>query len=467
MKYDILAKEIIKNVGGYENVNSVIHCMTRLRFKLEDEKRANTEIIKNLEGVITVIQSGGQYQVIIGNHVSDVYKSIVSTNEIDSLDAKEESKKKISFFNELIDIISGVFTPILGVLAATGMIKGLNTLFLALQWITPNTGTYILLNAIGDSLFYFFPIFLGFTAAKKFKLNQFLGMVIGAALVYPTLSRLIIGDPLFFLFRGTIIESPIYITFIGIPVILMNYTSSVIPIIIICFIGGKIERRLSKYIPNVVSNFLVPFTTLLIVIPLSFIIIGPISVLGSELLGNITIAAYNLSPIIAGIILGGLWQVLVIFGLHWGVVPIGFNNLAINGYDAILALVFAASFAQIGVVLAIMVKTKDKKLKSLCIPAFISGIFGVTEPAIYGVTLPRKKPFIISCIAAAIGGGILGMMNTVIYTNGGLGIFQIPSFINPKHGIDKGFFGMIIAMVGAFIIGFLIMYFSKLEEENK
>lgn len=471
MKYEALAKEIIKYVGGKENINSLTHCITRLRFKLKDEKLANTEALKNLDGVVTVVKSGGQYQVVIGNHVPEVYKDVVLVGGIGMSESEDAVSEKMSPFNRFIDIISGVFTPVLGVLAATGMIKGLNALFLALGWLTPDTGTYAILNAIGDSLFYFFPVFLGFTAAKKFKLNQFLGMAIGAALVYPALAGLTTGDPLFVLFGGTIIESPVYVTFLGIPVILMNYTSSVIPIIIACFVGGKVENLFKKYIPSVVSNFLVPFCTLLVVVPLTFIVIGPIATWASQLLGAVTVAAYNLSPIVAGVILGGFWQVFVIFGLHWGIVPIGFNNLAVNGYDAILALIFAASFAQIGVVLAIMFKTKDKKLKSLCIPAFISGIFGVTEPAIYGVTLPRKKPFIISCIGGAVGGGILGAMGTLVYTNGGLGIFQIPAFINPKTGIDAGFYGMVISMVASFALGFIMMFFTKLtgekEEDNK
>ena len=225
-------------------------------------------------------------------------------------------------------------------------------------------------------------------------------MAIGAALVYPTLAGLTAApaQPLYTLFAGTVIESPVYITFLGIPVILMSYASSVIPIIIAAYVGAKIENGFKKIIPDVVKTFLVPFCTLLVIVPLTFIVIGPISTWAGKLLGAVTLAIYNLSPVIAGLFIGAFWQVFVIFGLHWGLVPIIINNLAVYGYDPIIALMFGASFAQTGVVLAILLKTKNKKLKSLCIPAFISGIFGVTEPAIYGVTLPRKKPFILSCI---------------------------------------------------------------------
>lgn len=458
MKYEQLAKDIIENVGGKENVNSVVHCITRLRFKLKDEGKANTDVLKNMEGVVTVMKSGGQYQVVIGNHVSDVYKAVAEIGGFQNQSPVEDEgdKKKQGVFNSFIDIISGIFTPTLGVLAATGMIKGFNSLFVALGWFSDKSGTYQILNAVGDALFYFFPIFLGYTAMKKFGGNHFIGMAIGAALVYPTLSGLSAGNPLYTLFAGTMFESPIHITFLGIPVILMSYSSSVIPIIISTYVAAKLENWLKKVIPDVVKLFLVPFFTLIIIVPLTFIVIGPIATWAGQLIGQLTLWLIGLSPIIAGVFLGAFWQVFVIFGLHWGLIPIAINNIMVMGQDTILSLIFPATFAQIGAVLAIMLKTKDKKLKSLSIPAFISGIFGVTEPAIYGITLPRKKPFIISCIAAAIGGGIIGAFNVKGYIMGGLGIFAFPSFIHPKDGITMGLWGAAIGALAAFILGYIL-----------
>ena len=470
MRYEQLAKDIIYNVGGKENVNSVTHCITRLRFKLKDESKANTEILKNMDGVVTVVKSGGQYQVVIGNHVPDVYKDVVElggfNNESSSDD--NEVKEKTNPFNKFIDVISGVFAPTLGILAATGMIKGFTALFLILGWISKDSGTYIILNAIGDCLFYFFPIFLGFTSAKKFKLNQFVGMAIGSVLVYPSIVGLVTstGAPLLTLFKGSMIESIVRIKFLGIPVIIMNYTSTVIPIIFSTYIASKIEKVLKKIIPDVVKTFLLPFFTLLIAVPITFIIIGPVATWAGQILGVLTLGIYNFNPIIAGLFIGGFWQIFVIFGLHWGIVPIGINNIAVMGYDTILAMTFAASFAQIGAVLAVYIKTKDKKLKSLCIPSFISGIFGVTEPAIYGVTLPSKKPFILSCIASSVGGGVLGFMGTKLYMLGGLGIFGIPSYINKQTGIDKGFYGVLIAIAISFILGFLLVFLIKFKDTN-
>ncbi len=460
-KYEKLAKDIIQNVGGKENVNSLEHCVTRLRFRLKDENKANTDVLKNMDGVVTVVKSGGQYQVVIGNHVPDVYAEVNAAGgfaaESGSSDAGGE---KGNLFNRFVDMISGVFAPTLGVLAATGMIKGFNALFLTLGWLTEASGTYQILNAIGDCLFYFFPVFLGFTAAKKFGANHFIGMAIGASLVYPNIAGITSSgaEPLYTLFGGTLFESPVYITFLGIPVILMTYSSSVIPIIIATFVASKVEAFFKRTIPSVVRTFLVPFCTLLVVVPLTFIFIGPIATWAGTLIGNGVLAIYNLSPIVAGIIIGGFWQVFVIFGLHWGFVPIAINNLTLLGSDPVLAATFGASFAQTGVVLAILLKTRNQKLRSLSIPAAISGVFGVTEPAIYGITLPRKKPFIISCIGGAVGGAIIGAMGTQGYRIGGLGVFGIPSYIGP-NGIDAGFYGAIIGIVVSFVLGLVITLF--------
>src|SRR5699024_5840938 len=290
--------------------------------------------------------------------------------------------------------ISSIFTPILSVLVASGMRKGFNALFVALGWMNEQGGTYQILNAIGDGLFYFLPIFLGYTSMKYFGGTPFLGMVIAAALVYPDLELIPdSGDPLYTLFAGTVFESPVYIEFFGIPVILMTYSMSVIPIIISAFFAAKLEIFFAKVVPDVVKTFIAPMATILIIIPLTFIIIGPIATWASQLIGQGTILVYDLSPIIAGAVLGGLWLVLVMFGLHWGLVPIGINNFASQGWDPILALVFVHSFALAGAIMAVWIKTKNQKTKTLSPPAIISAIFGVTEPGMYGIALPLKKPF--------------------------------------------------------------------------
>ena len=462
MKYEQLAKDIIENVGGAENVNSVVHCITRLRFKLKDESKANTEVLNNMEGVVTTRKSGGQYQVVIGNHVPDVYKAVVSEGGFQAaqpVDA-EGGEEKGSLFNRFIDMISGIFTPILSVLVAAGMTKGFTALFVAIGWLDIEGGTYQILNAIGDGLFYFLPILLGYTAMKKFGGTPFLGAVIAMALVYPALEGIPgANEPLYTLFAGTMFESPVYIEFLGIPVILMTYSMSVIPIIVAAFFAAKLERSLTKIIPDVIKTFVVPMLTMLIITPLTFIVVGPIATWASQLLGQATIWVYDLSPVIAGAFLGGLWLVFVMFGLHWGLVPIAINNFAVGGIDPILALIFVHSFALAAAILAIWIKTKNEKTKSLSAPALISALFGVTEPGMYGITLPLKRPFIFTLISSAIGGALLGIFGTKGYVMAGLGVFQVPSFIHPEEGLNGAFFGAIIALVVGSVLAFVLTYF--------
>ncbi|KAB1441044.1 beta-glucoside-specific PTS transporter subunit IIABC [Candidatus Galacturonibacter soehngenii] len=469
-KYDGLARIIIQNVGGKSNIISLTHCITRLRFKLKDESKANTDILKNTEGIVTVVQSGGQYQVVIGNHVPDVYKTVCEVGHIQntsSSDVEEEEDDNQNLLNKFIAIISAVFTPFLGVLGAAGMIKGFNALFVAIGLYPNTSGTYMVLQATGDAFFYFLPIVLGYTASKKFKVNEFVGMAIGMAMLYPDLAAKMSGESIMTLFAGVpIVESSVFITFLKIPVILMNYSSTVVPIILAVALAAKVEKFFKKMIPDVVKLFLVPFFTLLISVPLTLIIVGPIATWLSNLIGAGLSALIAVSPILAGLILGALWQVFVIFGLHWGVVPIALNNMMTLGYDTVLSGVFAASFAQTAVIIAIFIKTKDKKLKSLAIPAIVSGFFGVTEPAIYGISLPKKKPFVISCIGAAIGGAIAGLTNLTGYTLGGLGIFGFTGYINISNGDTTGVLYAAISALVAMVVSFILTMVTYRDEEK-
>ncbi|KAA2275002.1 beta-glucoside-specific PTS transporter subunit IIABC [Staphylococcus haemolyticus] len=468
MKYENLAKDIVDKVGGSENINSLTHCITRLRFKLKDEDKADTEYLKNRDGIVTVMKSAGQYQVVIGNHVPDVYEAVTKVANINSESiVNEKSDKKDNLFDRFIDLISGIFQPILGVLAAAGMIKGFAALFLALGWLTEKSGTYQIIYALGDGLFYFFPIFLGLTAAKKFGANHFIGMAVGAAMVYPTIvSAMALGTKgAQTLFSGTPFEVQSSLTFMGIPVISMTYTSSVIPIIFAVYFASFLEKKIKKIIPDVLKTFLVPFFTLLITVPLTFIIIGPISSWIANWIGSAAVAIYGFSPIIAGILLGAFWQVFVIFGVHWGLVAIMLNNVSTTGYDIIYPLIFCASFAQTGIVIGLLLKTKNKKLKSLALPASISGIFGVTEPAIYGITLPRKKLFVYSCIISGIFGAILGLAGTKLYLMGGMGIFSYTSFIG-KSGIDKSVWAAVITSVLATLVGIIVGYIAHSDKKE-
>lgn len=459
MAYEELSREIIANVGGKDNVASVVHCTTRLRFKLKDASKANDEKMKATDGVLSLVKSGGQYQVVIGNNVADVYDTLIKIGGFGdggSVPDDYVDTSNMSIADRFIDLISGIFNPILGPMCAAGMIKGFNAMFLAFGWLSATNGTYIILNAIGDSLFYFLPVILGISAAKKFGMDGYIGATIGASLCYPTIVAMAGSKTaLFTVFKGTILQAPVHMTFLGIPVISMNYTSSVIPIILSVWFASKVQKVARKVIPDVVKTFLVPFAILLITVPITFLIIGPVATWLGNAIAAIVSAVYNFSPILAGILMGAFWQVFVIFGVHWGFVAVMMTNIAAMGYDPILGLSLAASFAQTGVVLAIIFQTKNEKTRSIAIPAFVSGIFGVTEPAIYGVTLPRKKPFIISCIASAIGGGLIGFFGTKVYIMAGMGIFSIPDAIG-KNGVDGAVYGLIIAMAVATVLGFAL-----------
>lgn len=480
-KYDGLARIIIQNVGGKSNIISVAHCITRLRFKLKDESKANKEVLESTDGVIKVMQAGGQYQVVIGNQVNDVYDAVLEVGHLTAAGAVDEDGNAVEEDNAgggkkspvsmLIDVISGTLQPTLGVLAATGIIKGLLALFDFIGLIPSTSGTYQVWYAVADGFFYFLPIILGYTAAKKFKVNEFIGMAIGIALCYPAMVNSTAGEVLGTVFGGTAFEMSYYQTFMGIPVIMpaSGYTSSVVPIILAVAIAAPIEHWLKKVIPDVIKLFVVPFVTLVIMVPLTYLVIGPVASILCSILSLVFNAIYSIpvvGGIIGGILIGAFWQVLVIFGLHWGLVPLAMINYGLMGYDTFLSPYFCVSFAQTFVVLAIILKTKNEKTKKVAIPAFISGIFGVTEPAIYGVTLPKKKPFIYSCIAGAIGGAFTGFMNTRSYSIGGLGLFGLPSFIDTTG--DMGITNMIyiiIAILIASAVGFGLTYVMYKDEK--
>lgn len=445
MNYEKLAKQIVQEVGGKENINSVIHCVTRLRFKLKDQSLANTEAIEELSGVMKVIISGGQYQVVIGDQVSSVFAEVAKLIGQENLDDADETTEKGTVFSRFVSLMSGIFMPTVGVLAAAGILKGFLTAFTVLGWISTEAGVYKILYAASDSFFYFLPILLGFSAGKQFNTNPFLTASIGAALVYPTMLDMFnAGEAL---------------TFFQIPVILMNYTQSVIPVIVAAFFTAKLEKLLLKAVPKSLQLFFVPLFILVIVVPISFIVIGPASQYASQLLADGSMALYSLSPVVTGLILAGIWQIAIIFGLHWAFIPIFINNITTINFDPINALLYCTVFAQTGAALAVALKTKDTKLKSLSSTATLSGFLGITEPAIYGVNLPLKRPFIMACIGGGIGGAIAGFFSAKMY--GGFatgGVFGIPMFINPE-GASWEFFGFVIAQAVALGVAFTLTYF--------
>lgn len=465
-KYENLAKEILENVGGKENINSLTHCVTRLRFRLKDESKANDEALKNNPGVVTVMKSAGQYQVVIGNHVPLVYADVCELAGISNGTQQVEEEAPQGLFNKLIDIISGCFQPILGPLCAAGIIKGLNALLVFILGSSfSNSGTYMILNAIGDSIFNFLPIILGYTAAKKFNVNVIVGMIIGATLCYPTIQT----DTLSAAGKaiGTLPFIGAYYTkFIGIPFVSGNYTSTVVPVICIVALAAQIQKIAKKFVPEMLQNFFVPFFVLIISLPIGLLVIGPVVSLLTTVLSNMFAGLYAFSPIVTAFVIGALWQCLVIFGLHWALVPMDMVNIGNLGYDTILPGMLGTTFAATGVLAAMYLKLKDENKKALAIPGVISAFCGVTEPAIYGFLLPEKTPFVFSCIGGAVGGAIMGTVAVKQYVIGGLGIFSVVNYISPK-GNATGMIVSLIAGAVSLVVGFVLtMIFYKTNDQQ-
>jgi len=465
-KYENLAKEILENVGGKENINSLTHCVTRLRFRLKDESKANDEALKNNPGVVTVMKSAGQYQVVIGNHVPLVYADVCELAGISNGAQQTEDEAPQGLFNKLIDVISGCFQPILGPLCAAGIIKGLNALLVFILGSSfNNSGTYMILNAIGDSIFNFLPIILGYTAAKKFNVNVVVGMIIGATLCYPTIQT----DTLSAAGKaiGTLpFIGSYYTKFIGIPFVSGNYTSTVVPVICIVALAAQIQKIAKKFVPEMLQNFFVPFFVLIISLPIGLLVIGPVVSLLTTVLSNMFAGLYAFSPIVTAFVIGALWQCLVIFGLHWALVPMAMVNIGNLGYDTILPGMLGTTFAATGVLAAMYLKLKDENKKALAIPGVISAFCGVTEPAIYGFLLPEKTPFVFSCIGGAVGGAIMGTVAAKQYVIGGLGIFSVVNYISPK-GNATGMIVSLIAGAVSLVVGFVLtMIFYKTNDQQ-
>lgn len=445
MEYHTLAQDILSHIGGRENIVSLVHCATRLRFKLKDNHKADAEGLKKNPGVIMVVESGGQFQVVIGNHVHDVWQAVRSEAGLaDELSAATEGEKTGgNVFNHLIDIVSGIFTPFIGILAASGILKGLLALAVVCGWLSVESGTYKIWFAASDALFFFFPLVLGYTAGKKFGGNPFITMVIGGALTHPTM---IVA------FNASQQSGEMTDAFLGIPVTWFNYSASVIPIILAAWVSCWLEKQSSQRLPASMKNFFAPLICLSVTVPLTFLVIGPLATGLSQILANGYQWIYALAPWLAGAALGALWQVCVIFGLHWGLVPLMINNLAVLGHDSMLPMLLPAVMGQVGAALGVFLRSRDARQKMLAGSSVTAGIFGITEPAVYGVNLPLRRPFIFGCVAGAIGGAIVGLSSTHVYSFGFANIFTIAQMI-PPGGVDSTLWGGIAGTLLALILG--------------
>ena len=447
--YHKTAMELLKELGGNDNITNVTHCATRLRFILKDESIVNKDKVAKIPGVITTVQAGGQFQVVIGNHVKDAYEHMIKMVTIDEEAAKGTGNKKVGIVSRIIDVISAIFAPFLYTLAACGILQGILGVLVALNAIDTAGGTYQILNFISWTAFTFLPVLIAVTASKKFGVNTFIALVIACALVCPDYIAMVNA------------AKPVY--FLGMKVQLLSYTSSVIPIILSIWIASYVQKFFDKYLPIVIRNLFTPMFTIAIMVPLTLLAFGPIGNTIGGAIGGIYNTLYNLSPIVAGLVVGGLWEVLVIFGVHWGITPVTVGNYANLGYDTFTGLQASAVFSQAGATFGVFLKTKNKDMKGVSASAAITGLFGITEPAIYGVNLRLKKPMICGCIAGAVGGAIGGAFHAVSWSYNMPGIATLPAYF--KAGHLTPFIGLVISIVVAFVLGAVLTYIVGFEDE--
>ena len=426
MDYQAIAKEILKDVGGKDNIVDVTHCYTRLRFVLKDTKQANKEALLQTEGVISVVESA--LEPLLAQQLT----------------TKTSTEEKNSLGNRILNTVAAIFTPVVPAIAASGMLKGI----LAIAVMVANNfyqvdlkplNTYIILSAASDALFYFMPVILGYSAAKVFKTNEYIAMVIGATLCYPTIVSLMTEESA--------------VTLFGLHVTKANYVSTVIPIILAIFILAYVQRFLEKVIPEVLKIIMVPTLSLLLMIPATLLLFGPIGIYLGDGVNWLYYYIMNLSPILLGGFIGGIWCVLVIFGAHRGLVPIGINDVARTGRQNLLAFAGAANFSQAGAAFGVFVRTKNKDLKAVAASATVTALFGITEPAIYGANLRLKKPMIYAVASGAAGGALMGWGGSYGTAFANQGLLTIPVYAEAG---TKAFIcyllGCGIAFFGAFLL---------------
>lgn len=451
--YEAASKKIVSAVGGESNIINLYHCVTRLRFRLKDASKADKAILDAMPEVLSVVQANGQYQVVIGNDVENMFNAVMENHsienalesdlEVESDNQGEKANPIIRFFN----VISSIFNPIIIALAGAGMLKALLVLLTTYFGMSQEGSTYAILSAAGNSVFYFLPIFLAFSAARVLKVNPYISVAIVGALLEPN-------------FTGLISETGDVVDFMGIPTYLMSYTSTVIPAIISVYMYSLLEKQLKKFIPKNIEIFALSLVALLIMVPLTVIVIGPIGVFLGDGMGSIINFVSARSGLVTGGILGGAWTFLVMIGVHWGIVPIMLNNIALYGQDPIRPMMAAATFASAGVALGVFLKSRNKNTRALALSSMMPALLGgITEPVVYGLSVKFKRPLIAQTIVGIIAGAFMGAMGTTATVYVFPAITTFPAFTGPT------FVYYLIGITGAFVGAAALTYILGFKEE--
>ncbi|KMM59404.1 PTS beta-glucoside transporter subunit IIA [Bacillus glycinifermentans] len=452
MDYNKVSKDILQLVGGEENVQSVIHCMTRLRFNLYDNGKADRTKLENVPGVMGTNISGEQFQIIIGNDVPKVYKAMIANSGLSDAKAGQPSSQKKNVLAAIFDVISGVFTPILPAIAGAGMIKGIIALAVTFGWMSEKSQAHTILSAIGDGAFYFLPLLLAVSAARKFGSNPYVAAAIGAAILHPDLTALLASGK--------------SISFIGLPVTAATYSSTVIPILLAIWIASYVEKWIDRITPTSLKLIFVPTFTLLIVVPVTLITVGPLGAIIGNYLSVGVNYLFQHAGLIAMILLAGTFSLIIMTGMHYALVPIMLNNIAQNGYDYLMPAMFLANMGQAGASFAVFLRSRNKKFKSLSLTTSITALMGITEPAMYGVNMRLKKPFVSALLGGAVGGAFYGITGVASYIVGGnAGLPGIPTFIGPTF--VQAMIGLVIAFFAATIIAYLLGFEDIPSEEDE
>ena len=452
--YEKLAVDIINAVGGKENIVKAARCATRLRLVLKETPKDAHKKVSELTGVITVVENNGQFQVVIGTHVGKVFDKVQTIVDLD--DSSKDEAPKGTILNRVIATMSAVFAPFIYILAAAGILQGCLILINMAYPSFQSTGTYEVLSFMSWAPFTFLPIFIAITASRHFKCNMFIAVACCAALVSPTWSEI-----------AARIAGGENISFLGIALAETTYTSSVLPPLFLVWILSYVEKFVEKSLPDVVKSLFTPLLCMIIMVPLTIVAIGPVSDNLATAIANGYNSLYNFAPALAAAVIGGLWQIVVIFGVHWGVTPMCLANYDLYGMDTFQAFQTMAVVAQMGAAFGVFLKAKKMETKNVSLSAGITGIFGITEPAIYGVTLKYKKPFICGCVAGALGAVVASFFNVAYYAYAGLpGLLTVVNAINPENPTSRmGMaIGCAIAVIGSIILVQIVGFGEESEE---
>ncbi|MGE5985837.1 beta-glucoside-specific PTS transporter subunit IIABC [Klebsiella michiganensis] len=448
--YNKLANDILREVGGEENINNFTRCATRLRLVLNETPADAKRQVQSLPGVIAVVESGGQFQVVIGTHVADVFNAM--SGLVKETGTTSSNAKKTRKLDAVIATMSAVFAPIVYILAAAGILQGLLIVLGLIDADIKTTGTFAVLNFMSWTPFAFLPVFIAITAARHFKCNPFIAVLCCCALISPDWAEL----------AGRIAGGE-SINFLFFPLSKTVYTSSVLPPLFLVWALSWFERRVEKWMPEVVSPLFTPLICFVVIVPLTLVVIGPITTWAAMGVANGYNTLFHAAPAVAAAVIGGVWQIIVIFGVHWGITPVIMANFDTQGYDSFQAYQTIAVIGQMAAVFGVFLKTRNTQLKATSMSAGITAIFGITEPAIYGVTLRFKKPFICGCIGGAIGAVVASLFGSLYYAYAALpSLFTLVNAISPAAPMS--FIGELVGAGTAIVLTIVMVQFVGFED---